>query len=367
MIKFLSLKDQYNSIRVEIEEAIRNVINDCAFSGGKYVEKFEHEFSSYLSENGEYVCCSSGTSALHLTLIAIGIGKDDEVIMPSHTFFATVEAIAYTGAKPVLIDCCEDYLIDTSMIESKINPKTKAIIPVHLYGQPANMDEIMHIAERRNLIVIEDSCQAHGAIYRGKKAGTIGHAGCFSFYPGKNLGAYGEGGGIFTKDPDIARKIRMLRSHGEKARYQHQFIGYNERMDGIQGAVLSVKLRYLDEWNKKRNEIADLYRKYLCNDRIKLPEKHDDRTHVYHLFVIQIDGRNELMNTLKRNDIDCAIHYPKAIHQHEAMKHYDFFMKDNDYPVSSRLVDRILSLPIYAEMKISDVEQVSEQILKAIQ
>lgn len=366
MIKFLSLQEQYNSIRGEIEAAIKNVINDCAFSGGKYVEKFEHEFSKYLSDTGEFVCCSSGTSALHLSLVAMGIGKDDEVIMPSHTFFATVESITYTGAKPVLIDCDEDYLINVSKIESKISTKTKAIIPVHLYGQPANMDEIMQIAEKRNLMLIEDSCQAHGAIYRGKKAGTIGHAGCFSFYPGKNLGAYGEAGGIFTKDPEIARKIRMLRSHGEKARYQHQLIGFNDRMDGIQGAVLSVKLKYLDEWNKKRNEIADIYRKCLCNDKIILPEKHQDRTHVYHLFVIQVDRRNEIMNILKSKDIDCAIHYPKAIHQHEAMQHYDFFMKDMDYPVSSRLVDRILSLPIYAEMKMTDVEKVSEEILKAI-
>ncbi len=304
----------------------------------------------------------SGTEAIWLALLALGIGRGDEVITVPNTFIATVEAISLCGATPVFVDADEkNYTMDPALLEAAITPRTKAIIPVHLYGQMADMDPIMEIAARHNLYVVEDACQAHGAEYHGRRAGSMGHAGCFSFYPGKNLGAYGEAGGVVTNDDELAAKIKMLRDHGQSKKYSHAMIGVNSRMDGLQGAVLGVKLKYLDSWNEGRVRNAELYRQQLSGiDGITLPEKMDYAHHIYHIFAVRVPKREAFMEALKEKGIACGIHYPIPVHLQDAYK----FMgkKKGDFPVAEKCAEETVSLPMFPELKEEQITHTAEVI-----
>ncbi len=355
-VPFLDLKAQYRSIKKEVDPAIQAVIDTCAFASGPAVEKFEKNFAKYCSAK-HCIGVGNGTSALELILRAYGIGEGDEVITVTNSFFASAEAISLANATPVLVDCNEDdALIDTMNIEAAITKKTKAIIPVHLYGQCADMDEIMTIAKKHNLIVIEDACQAHGALYKGKKAGSMGHAAAFSFYPGKNLGAFGEAGAVTTNDDDVNATIRMLRDHGMQEKYKHKIVGKNERMDGIQGAVLDAKLSHLDAWNDARRSHATLYRELLKDHpAIKLFTAHDERISNYHLFVVRVENRDLVQTKLKDKGIATGIHYPIPIHLQEA---YAGKWKKGDFPVAEKIAGELLSLPMFAELTEEMVREV---------
>jgi dTDP-4-amino-4,6-dideoxygalactose transaminase len=359
-VPFLDLKAQYASLKTEIDPAIQQVIDSCAFALGPAVERFEKAFALYCGTK-HAIGVGNGTSAIELILRAYDIGEGDEVITVANSFFASAEAISLVNATPVLVDCNEDdALIDVSKIEAAITKKTKAILPVHLYGQCADMDAVKKIAEKHNVIVIEDACQAHGSMYKGKKAGGLAHAAAFSFYPGKNLGAYGEGGGITTNDDAINAKIRMLRDHGMAEKYKHALVGRNERMDGIQGAVLDVKLKYLDRWNDARRKHAAQYSDLLGkNPKITLFAVHDDRASNYHLFVIRVKNRDDVQKKLKDKGIQTGIHYPIPIHLQEACKG---MWKKGDFPVSEKIAPEILSLPMYAEMTEGMVKEVCEAL-----
>ena len=359
-VPIVDLKDQYDSIKDEIREALDNVLNSCSFVLGKQVAMFEEEFAEYCQ--AKYcVAVNSGTSALHLALLAHGIGQGHEVITVPHTFIATAEAISYTGAIPVFVDVNQEtYNMDASKIESRVTDKTKAILPVHIYGQPADMDPILEIAEKHNLVVIEDACQAHGAEYKGRKAGCIGNAGCFSFYPSKNLGAYGEGGAVTTDEEAIYEKIRTLRNHGESEKYFHQSIGYNYRMDAFQGAVLRVKLRHLDEWIEARRNNARLYNQLLKETEIITPTEPDFAKSVYHLYVVRVKNRDALRKCLGESEIGTGLHYPLPIHLQES---YHFLgYKKGDFPVSEKISKEILSLPMYPELSDGQIRQVISAI-----
>ncbi len=368
-VPFLDLKAQYQSIKKEIDPAIQAVIDLCAFASGPAVEKFEKNFANYCGTK-HCIGVGNGTSALELILRAYGIGQGDEVITVTNSFFASAEAISLANATPVLVDCNEDdALIDTTKIEAAITKKTKAIIPVHLYGQCADMDAVTAIAKKHHLLVIEDACQAHGALYKGKKAGlptgalgakagSMGHAAAFSFYPGKNLGAYGEAGAVTTNDDDVNKQIRMLRDHGMQEKYKHKVVGKNERMDGIQGAVLSTKLPHLDAWNDARSKHAALYRELLSsNQNVTLFAAHEDRSSNYHLFVIRVKNRDEIQAKLKDKGIATGIHYPIPIHLQEA---YAGIWKKGDFPIAEKISGELLSLPMYAEMTEEMVKEVCE-------
>jgi len=359
-IPFVDLKSQYLTIKSEIDKAIAKVIFDTAFIGGKYVAKFEKEFADYC--NVKYcVGVGNGTDALTISLKALGIGTGDEVITAANSFIATSEAITATGAKIVFVDCHPDYYtIDVSEIEERITEKTKAIIPVHLYGQPAEMDKIIRIAKNYNLYVVEDAAQAHGALYKGKKVGTFGDVACFSFYPGKNLGAYGDGGAIITNNEELAVKCRMLANHGRLEKYLHKIEGYNSRLDGIQAAILSVKLNYLDTWNKKRNLVAEYYLNNLTLGQIKLPQKMRNVRHVYHLFVVQAEKRDELRKFLKENGISTGIHYPVSLPHQKAYEYLGY--RPGDFPISEKLAETILSLPIYPELNESQLDYIISKV-----
>lgn len=360
-VPFLDLKAQYRSIKKEIDPAIQAVIDTCAFASGPAVEKFEKNFAKYCSAK-HCIGVGNGTSALELILRAYDIGEGDEVITVTNSFFASAEAISLANATPVLVDCKEDdALIDTTNIEAAITKKTKAIIPVHLYGQCADMDEIMTIAKKHNLIVIEDACQAHGAQYKGKKAGSMGHAAAFSFYPGKNLGAFGEAGAVTTNDDDVNATIRMLRDHGMQEKYKHKIVGKNERMDGIQGAVLDIKLQHLDTWNDARRKNAALYRELLKdNPNVTLFTAYEDRSSNYHLFVIRVKNRDEVQAKLKERGIATGIHYPIPIHLQEA---YEGKWKKGDFPVAEKIAGGLLSLPMFAEL----TEEMVMEVCKALE
>ncbi len=364
-IPFLDLKAQYLSLKEEVRPAIDAVIESTAFTSGPFVEEFEKNFAEYCGVQ-HCIAVGNGTSAIELILRAYDIGEGDEVITVANSFFASAEAISNAGATPVLVDCKnDDALIDVTKIEEKITAKTKAILPVHLYGQCADMDVIMDIAHRHQLLVVEDACQAHGSLYKGRRAGSLGHASAFSFYPGKNLGAYGEGGGITTNDAEIARMIRILRDHGMPEKYHHTVVGRNERMDGIQGAVLAKKLPHLDGWNAKRNEHASLYRSLLASEKnIQLFTVHADRTSNYHLFVISIRCRDEVQKQLKDRGIATGIHYPIPIHEQKA---YQGIWKKGDFPVAESLAPTLLSLPMYAEMTDDMVREVCTHLLEVVQ
>lgn len=360
-VPFLDLKAQYHAIKAEIEQAVQQVMDDAAFAGGPYVEKFEKQWAEFCHCK-DCVGVGNGTEAIWMALLAAGIGPGDEVITVPHTFIATAEAITYCGATPVFVDIEERTCnMDPSLIENAITPKTKAILPVHIYGQTADMDPIMEIARRHDLFVIEDACQAHGAEYKGKKAGSIGDAGCFSFYPGKNLGAYGEAGAVVTHSPELAQKMRVFRDHGQPEKYYHSMIGWNARMDGIQGAVLSVKLSHLEHWNDMRRKHANHYHQQLADtDRIVLPAEAENRKHVYHLYEIRVKNRDELISALKKKDIHCAIHYPVPVHLQQA---YSFMgLTPGSFPVSERIAAEIVSLPMFPELTQSMIDAVCGEI-----
>jgi dTDP-4-amino-4,6-dideoxygalactose transaminase len=359
-VNFVDLKAQYLTIKPEIDRAIEGVITNTAFVLGKAVEELEKKFAGYC-EVKHCLGVNSGTSALIMALQALGIGEGDEVITTPNTFIATAEAISQAGAQPVFVDIAENsYNLDPTKLEKAITKKTKAIIPVHLYGQPADMDPILKIAEKHKLPIIEDSCQAHGALYRGQKTGSLGLVGCFSFYPGKNLGAYGEGGAVTTNSDEIAQKIKMLRDHGSAKKFYHEYIGNNCRLEGIQGAVLSVKLDHLDDWNVKRRKNADLYRKYLKGTGVILPEEMPYAKHVYHVFCIRVKERDKLIDFLKQKGIFTNIHYPIPIHLQKA---YSFLgYKTGSFPVTERVVDEILSLPMFAELTEEQIKYTADSI-----
>lgn len=356
-VPFVDLHVQYNSIRREIMESIQMVLEDSAFISGPYVEKFEREFAEFCGSRN-VVATSNGTSALWMSLLAAGIGPGDEVITAPNTFIATAEAISYTGAKPVFTDVDENsYTMVADLLEKTITPRTKAVIPIHLFGQPADMDPIMEVAARHGLLVIEDACQAHGALYKGKAAGTIGAAGCFSFYPGKNLGAYGEAGAVVTDDSEMAERIRMLRDHGQLTKYHHSVIGWNGRMDGIQGAILSVKLKHLPRWNDARRTIAARYNSLLSGleDIIK-PQEMEYARHVYHIYAIRTKNRDLLARRLAKDGIACLIHYPVPVHLQDAYRQLG--LSQGSFPIAERCAGELLSLPMYPEMTEKQVNSV---------
>lgn len=364
MIPFLDLKAQYNSIKDEIDNAVLKVLNSTQFALGDEVFAFEKEFAAYCSAD-EGIAVNTGTSALHLALLAAGIGPGDEVITTPFTFVATVAAIDYTGAKAVFVDIDPvSYTLDVTKIEQAITERTKAILPVHLYGQSADMDSIMEIAQRHNLTVIEDAAQAHRAEYKGRRVGSIGDIGCFSFYPGKNLGAYGEGGIIVTSNPDYARTMRMLRDWGQERRYHHVLKGFNYRMDGIQGAVLRVKLRYLDQWTEARRRHAALYDELLADSGLKTPVAMPYSHHVYHVYVVRSLQRDTLQQNLNEQEIQTGIHYPIPVHLQPA--YADLGYKRGDFPHAEAAANQVLSLPMYAELSPEQIKVVSAAVSESI-
>ena len=360
-VPFLDLKSQYETIKDEINADILKVIENCAFSGGPFVEEFEREFAQYCQRK-YCIGVGSGTEALWLSLIALGIGSGDEVITVPNSFIATAEAISFIGATPVFVDIDETtYTIDPSLIEKAITPNTKAIIPVHLFGQMADLDPIIKIAQKSNLYIVEDACQAHGAEYKGRRAGSIGATGCFSFYPGKNLGAYGEAGAVVTDNEKLAKKIRSLRDHGQHIKYYSDIIGWNGRMDGIQGAVLKVKMRYIEKWTKKRQWAASEYSKNLSDvNGLIIPRKKEKNKHVYHIYAVRVKDRDKLIEFLNNNDVNCGIHYPVPIHLQEAYKYLN--LREGTYPIAEKCAKELVSLPIYPEITKSQIEYVLKKI-----
>ncbi len=365
-LPLVDLRRQYASIKTEIDEKISGVLKSTAFILGSEVKEFEKEFAAFCSV-GLSVGVNSGTDALSLALLALGVGEGDEVITSPNTFIATAAAISHVGARPVLVDVDpESYNIDVSQIEKGITGKTRAIIPVHLYGQPSEMDATLQIAKNHNMKVVEDACQAHGGEYRGRRVGSLGDISAFSFYPGKNLGAYGDGGAVVTDKNELAGRIRLLRDHGSPKKYYHDVIGYNSRLDEIQAAVLRVKLRYLNVWNEKRRRNARLYSEYLKDlvDKglVSTPKEKNWAKHVYHLFVIQVDERlrDKLIEHLNARGIGAQIHYPIPIHLQKAYKHLGY--TEGSFPVSERLVKRIISLPMFPELEQQEIEHIAQEI-----
>ncbi len=358
-IRFLDLGRIHEPLKEEIFKEITEVIDTNSYILGNKVDEFESNFAKFHDMNYG-VGVDSGTSALELSLKALGIGEGDEVITVANTFIATASAIAFAGATPILVDCDENYNINTKLIEEAITPKTKAIIPVHLYGQPADMKEIQEIATKYNLKIIEDACQAHGADYNGKKVGNFGELACFSFYPGKNLGAMGDGGMVLTNNKELADKLKMLRNYGQSKKYYHDFLGYNKRLDSIQAAVLNIKLKHLEEWNTQRREIAKKYKNLLKGTPVVLPNEKSDRKHVYHLFVIRVPEREKFMDFMKNNGIDTGIHYPIPIHLQKAYSYLSH--KEGDFPRTEEFSKHIVSLPMFPGMSDAEIEYVCSKI-----
>ncbi len=359
-VPYFDLKTQYASLRDDVLLAVDRVCQNASFILGDEVARFEQEFAAYCGSN-YCVALNSGTSALHLALLAAGVQPDDEVITTANTFIATVEAICYAGARPVFVDIDPKTAnIDPERIEDAITSRTKVILPVHLYGRPADLDPILEIAERRDLAVIEDACQAHGAIYKGQRVGSIGRAAAFSFYPGKNLGAYGEGGALTTNDEEIAQFARILRDHGQSKRYYHDFVGYNYRMDGFQGAVLNIKLKRLNEWTRKRQALAQLYYDLLSELPVELPQDKPESESVYHLFVAYVDDRDTLREELERRGVQTAIHYPRPVHLQKPYAALGY--RSGSLPHTELACERCISLPLFPEMTAQQVRYVADTI-----
>ncbi|PHJ62740.1 erythromycin biosynthesis sensory transduction protein eryC1 [Nostoc linckia z18] len=365
MIPFVDLKTQYFSIKDEIDSAVLKVLASTQFVLGNEVKALEKEFADYC--NADYgVAVNTGTSALHLALLAAGIGAGDEVITVPFTFVATTAAICYTGATPVFVDIDPvSYTIDVNQIEKAITERTKAILPVHLYGQPADMEPILDIARRHGLVVIEDAAQAHGAEYKGQRVGSIGDIGCFSFYPGKNLGAYGEGGMAVTNNPEYARTMGMLRDWGQESRYHHVLKGYNYRMDGIQGGILRVKLRYIEAWTEARRSHAAYYDELLKDSGVSTPTVMPYSRHVYHVYAVRSPQRDALQQSLQEMEIQTGIHYPIPVHLQQAYAELGY--QAGDFPHSEAAAKEVLSLPMYAELSQAQIETVSQSVKQAMQ
>jgi dTDP-4-amino-4,6-dideoxygalactose transaminase len=359
-VPFVDLAAQYASIEGEVNAAIQQALSRTDFILGRDVTLFEEEFAAFCDVE-HAIGVDSGTSALELCLRAFGIGAGDEVITAANTFIATALSISYTGATPVLVDMDPDnYNIDVSRIEEAITERTRAIMPVHLYGQTADMDPIMEIARKYELKVIEDACQAHGARYKGRRAGSIGHAAAFSFYPAKNLGAYGDGGAVVTNDEEVYRSIRMLRDYGQTEKYHHVLRGYNRRLDTLQAACLRVKLKYMDSWNAARGQHAALYNRLLAGTQVVTPVEMDYAQSVWHLYVIRVGDRAALKANLGNRGISSGIHYPVPIHLQQAYS--DLGYARGDFPVTEEYAGQILSLPMYAELTPEMVEYVAESV-----
>ena len=369
----MDLKRQYEMIKDEIDEAIQKTIDSCAFVAGEKVKEFENNFANYC--NAKYaIGISNGTSAIYAALKALNIGKHDAVITTPLTFIATAEAISFAGATPIFVDINEDsYTLDPEKIKEYIEKKcewidkkgilrdqekklnVKAIIPVHLYGQPADLDPIISIAKKYNLAVVEDAAQAHGALYKDKKAGTIADLGAFSFYPSKNLGAYGQGGMVVTNNEELANKIRMIIDHGQKERYYHEFEGWNYKMDGFQASILNTKLGYLDDWNEDRRQNAYYYNELLNGlEKIITPKEMAYAKHVYHLYVVRVPNRENFQSFLKDNSVGTSIHYPMPLHLQKAYKHLGY--KEGDFPISEKCAREIVSLPMFPELTRQEIE-----------
>ena len=364
-VPFLDLRAQYESIRADIDRAIEETVGSCAFCGGPVVERFEKEFAAYCHSK-EAVGVGSGTEALWLILMALGVGAGDEVITVANTFIATAEAITMTGAIPVFVDVdSSTYTMDPDRLEPAITPRTKAIIPVHLYGQTADMDPILAVARAHGLHVVEDACQAHGAEYKGRRAGSLADAAAFSFYPGKNLGAYGEAGVVTTNDETLAETIRMLRDHGQRTKYHHDLVGWNCRMDGIQAAVLGVKLRHLEEWTEARRRNARAYCEMLSDvDSVLTPQEAGYARHVYHLFVVRVPDRDRVLKELSDAGIHCGIHYPVPVHLQRAYRRSRCVSTGSE--VTSHCAPELLSLPMFAELTQAHIEQVVRELTRVL-
>lgn len=363
-VPYYDLKEQYAALRTEILEAVDRTCRNTAFSLGDEVTSFEKEFASYC-EAKHCVALNSGTSALHLALLAAGVGPGDEVITSPNTFIATAEAIAYTGAKIVFADIDPRTAnLDPAQAEAAVTPRTKAILPVHLYGRPADMEALQKIADAHELVLIEDAAQAHGARSRGRSVGTLGISAAFSFYPSKNLGAYGEAGALVTNDDHVAQYCRAARSHGEIRRYFHDFIGYNYRMEGFQGAILRVKLRHLSDWSARRKVIAQHYREKLKQLAVVLPQDDPRDECSYHLFVIYVGNRDSVQAELKERGIGTAVHYPLPLHLQKALAYLGY--KAGDFPHAERACERALALPIFPELTAEQVEYVCDSLREIV-
>jgi dTDP-4-amino-4,6-dideoxygalactose transaminase len=363
-VPYYDLKEQYAFLRSEILEALDRTCRNTAFTLGDEVASFENEFASYC-EARHCIALNSGTSALHLALLAAGVGAGDEVITTPNTFIATAEAIVYTGAKIVFADIDPRTAnLDPRLAEAAVTPCTKAILPVHLYGRPADMDAFQKLADARKIALIEDAAQAHGARYRGRRVGAIGLCGAYSFYPSKNLGAYGEAGALVTNDDRVFEYCRAARSHGEFRRYFHDFIGYNYRMEGFQGAVLRVKLRHLDDWSARRRTIAQRYREKLSGLALTMPQDDPRDECAYHLFVIYIENRDSIQAELKNCGIGTAIHYPLPLHLQKALAHLGY--KPGDFPHTERACQQALALPLFPELTTGQVDYVCDSLREII-
>jgi dTDP-4-amino-4,6-dideoxygalactose transaminase len=359
-VPFLDLKTQYDSIKPEIDAAVAKILESSQFVLGEEVAGFEREFAAY-SGAAHGVAVNSGTSALHLAFLAAGIGPGDEVITIPHTFVATVAAIRYTGARAVFVDVDPvTYTMDPAKVEAAITPRTKAVVPVHLYGHPADMDPILEVARRRKLLVVEDAAQAHGAAYKGRPVGSLGDLACFSFYPGKNLGAYGEGGLVATGNEEYARTIRMLRDWGQDRKYHHVLPGYNYRMEGLQGAILRVKLRHLEKWTEARRAHAARYRALLADTGLGLPSEAPGCRHVYHVYAVRTRERESLMKKLGEQGVQTGIHYPVPVHLQPA--YADAAWSTGSFPHSETAADEVVSLPMYPEMTEEHLQAVSRAL-----
>lgn len=359
-IGFLDLKEQNQQVKAEIFAAFEKVFEKTAFSGGPFVQEFEENFATYTGAKYA-VALSSGTDAVHLMCIAAGIGEGDEVIIPANTFIASPWGVVYEKATPVFVDCDPDtWEIDPAKIESTITSKTKAIMGIHLYGQPFNRGAVKAIADKHNLLLLEDAAQAHGAYYKGESLGKGAFMAGYSFYPGKNLGATGEGGAIVTNDENIYNHLLSLRNHGSKEKYYHDEIGYNYRMGGLEGAALNIKLKYLDEWNNKRRAIAKRFFTEINNPKVKTQTQSDFADSVYHLFVVTVEDREAFVNHLNTHNIFPGMHYPVPCHLQKAFDHLAY--KHGDFPNSEYLAEHCVSLPMYAELKESQIDQVIKAV-----
>ena len=363
-VPYLDLTAQYRSIKPEIDAAIARVLDSGQFVLGPEVAGFEQDFATYCGTS-ECIALNSGTSALHLALLAAGVGPGDEVITVPFTFVASVAAVIYAGARPVLVDIDpRTFNMDPAAIEAAITPRTKVILPVHLYGQPADMDPIMEIARRHGLIVIEDAAQAHGAKYKGRPVGSIGDMACFSFYPGKNLGAYGEGGAVTSSNVEYVRTIRMLRDWGQDRKYHHVLRGFNYRMEGFQGAILRVKLRHLERWTEARRAVVSLYNELLADSGVETPTAMPWAHHVYHVYTLRADDRDGLQAALQAEGIQTGIHYPVPAHLQPA--YADLGYGRGAFPRAEAAAEQVLSLPLYPELSSQAVAEVAGAVKKAV-
>lgn len=359
-VPFVDLKAQYDSIKPEIDDAVLALLDSTQFVLGREVVAFEDRFATYCSAQ-HAMGTSSGTSALHLAMLACGIGPGDEVITTPHTFIASVAAIDYCGATPVFVDIDPvSFTIDPALVEDAITERTKAILPIHLYGQMADMNPLVDVAERHSLVVIEDAAQAHGAEYKGRRAGSIGVAGCFSFYPGKNLGAYGEGGAVTTDDDEIRRLVRMLRDWGAEEKYHHVLKGYNYRLEGMQGAVLKVKMDHIERWTEARRTAAARYDAGLGDTAVGVPLQLPDRRHVYHVYAIRTDDRSGLMQYLGDRGIASGIHYPIPVHLQPAFA--ELAHARGEFPHAELAADEVVSLPMFPEIRPDQQDRVIDVV-----